>query len=326
MVPTSLIWDVFCTPAFRCWVQNTSPIQNERVLPWGMFDWLLRYFLSKTCADAVTTLTIPLLHCTILYYMVFLQNTPECFFFFVLTILVTIITAQSFGMMISTATSTLPIAQILAPTTMILLMMFGGFYLVSWLTAGSCFTVPSEAMTSRGIVVWFNWCATGSLTVLYWCPSFFFTAVVQSVDNIWDGFKWIEIFSFMQYGFAALIINEFTDLEFACQKDTYCLQNGTAVIEQVGFGGQDKYNELLKSLALAVVFRFLSYLYGASVLLHWQHSCQYFCFMKEFRSFRFPYKYCIMLQLLLKLITLCVITGSRCLRYLHRDKLKLSSD
>jgi len=183
------------------------------------------YFLSKTMADAVTTLTIPILHCTILYFMVYLQTSAECFFFFVLTILTVIITAQSYGMMLSAATPTLQIAQILAPSTVVLLMMFGGFYL--------------------------------------------------SVDSIWVGFKWIEIFSFMQYGFVALCVNEYEGREFSCDQETYCLQNGTAVLDTLGFGGKNKWYELLKCLGLAALFRIIAYV---------------------------------------------------CLRFLHRDKLKLNTD
>ena len=88
------------------------------------------YFTAKTLADTPLSLGSSLLHCIILYFMVGLNVTSGAqFFIFILFLLINIATAQSFGIMISAASPSLPVAQALAPTITILLMLFGGFYL-----------------------------------------------------------------------------------------------------------------------------------------------------------------------------------------------------
>ena len=133
------------------------------------------------------------------------------FFVFTLMMLTVILTAQSFGIFLSAISPSLAIAQMLAPTITVLLMLFGGFYL--------------------------------------------------NMDNIFAGFKWIEIFSFMQYCYTALMINEFEGLEFNCtdEQATFCLETGEAVLNERGMGSRDKWEELGKLLALTVGFRLAGY-------------------------------------------------------------------
>ena len=81
------------------------------------------YFSAKTLADTPLTLGTPLLHCIILYFMVGLNTVDASrFFLFLFFTLINIATAQSFGIMISAAAPSLPVAQALAPTITILLM------------------------------------------------------------------------------------------------------------------------------------------------------------------------------------------------------------
>jgi len=169
------------------------------------------YFTAKSLADTPLSLGTPLLHCIILYFMVGLNVTSATqFFVFIFFTLMNIATAQSFGIMISAASPSLPVAQALAPTITIVLMLFGGFYLNS--------------------------------------------------DSIWIGFRWIEIFSFMQYTYNALMINEFTGLNFTCTADTFCLETGEAVLAERSMGDRDMWEELAKLFALMVGFRILAYL------------------------------------------------------------------
>jgi len=169
------------------------------------------YFSAKTLADTPLTLGTPLLHCIILYFMVGLNTVDASrFFLFLFFTLINIATAQSFGIMISAAAPSLPVAQALAPTITILLMLFGGFYL--------------------------------------------------NTDSIWVGFRWIEIFSFMQYTYNALMVNEFKGLNFTCSADTFCLETGQEVLVERSMGDVDMWEELGKLFALMVGFRILGYL------------------------------------------------------------------
>ena len=112
--------------------------------------------------------------------------------------------------MLSTITPNEIVAQMLAPPIMVILLMFGGFYL--------------------------------------------------NIDSLWDGFKFIEVFSFVQYGNVALMLNEFEDRTFDnCTGQKSCLPTGDALLAQ--FGMADRYigEEIAKLLALALGFRLVAW-------------------------------------------------------------------
>jgi hypothetical protein len=60
----------------------------------------------------------------------------------------------------------------------------------------------------------------------------------------------------------ALMINEFTGLEFNCTEDqaTFCLETGEAVLLERGMDTRDVWEELGKMLLLTVGFRVAGYL------------------------------------------------------------------
>jgi len=168
------------------------------------------YYFAKTGSELPLAVFPLLLYTCIFYWMSGLENTAEAFFKTFFCLMVTVITAQSFGLAISTAAPNLKVAQILAPTCTIILMLFGGFYV--------------------------------------------------STDSLPVWLVWLEAFSFMQYSYAALAEVQFRGTTFACESESFCLSNGTAILEEYKLGG-NYWFELLKCLALTVLFRGLSYIF-----------------------------------------------------------------
>ena len=64
------------------------------------------------------------------YWLAGLRQDAGAFFTFLLIFIVVIITAQSYGFVISAVTPTYEVASIIVPVCMIFIMLFGGFYLV----------------------------------------------------------------------------------------------------------------------------------------------------------------------------------------------------
>ena len=77
---------------------------------------------------------------------------------------------------------------------------------------------------------------------------------------VYASYRWIEIFSFMQYTYSAVMINEFTGLNFTCAADSFCLETGEAVLAERSMGDRNMWEELGKLFALMVGFRFMAYL------------------------------------------------------------------
>lgn len=109
------------------------------------------YFISKSTTDMPVAVLPTFVYIGISYFMVGLVPTAEAFFKTLLMVLTVVTTGQSMGLFISAATPTvqvrlsaptevicpivvltlnlLQVGQALAPLCMILLIMFGGFYL-----------------------------------------------------------------------------------------------------------------------------------------------------------------------------------------------------
>jgi ATP-binding cassette subfamily G (WHITE) protein 2 (SNQ2) len=87
------------------------------------------YFLAKSTTDLPVTIAPVFVYQLISYWMVGLTNTPEAFFKTLLMLIMVVVCAQSYGSLISAATSNIQIAQAVGPLSMILLILFGGFYL-----------------------------------------------------------------------------------------------------------------------------------------------------------------------------------------------------
>jgi len=144
--------------------------------------------------------------------MIGLKATVEAFFLTLIMLAMVVTCAQSFGLFISASTPSLPVAQACGPVAMILMIMFGGFYL--------------------------------------------------SIESIPIWLKWLEVFSFLQYGFTGLLRVQFKDETFSCSQANLCLRTGEEWLEDLGVAGEQYsyWASFGKVAALAVGFRFLAYL------------------------------------------------------------------
>eukprot|EP00048_Salpingoeca_helianthica_P015136 m.225213 g.225213 ORF g.225213 m.225213 type:complete len:662 (-) comp16645_c0_seq1:321-2306(-) len=89
------------------------------------------YFLSKTIAELPIIMALPSIHAIIVYWLTGLNPTAGAFFTFLFVFNVTIVTAQSYGLVISAVTPSFEVASVIVPVCTIILMLFGGFYLNS---------------------------------------------------------------------------------------------------------------------------------------------------------------------------------------------------
>mmetsp|Transcript_34042 Transcript_34042/g.89367 ORF Transcript_34042/g.89367 Transcript_34042/m.89367 type:complete len:691 (-) Transcript_34042:156-2228(-) len=170
------------------------------------------YFLSKSTTDLPIALAPMFLYISIVYFLVGLKATVDAFFLTMLMLMMVVACAQSFGMFISAATPSLQVAQAVGPLCMILLIMFGGFYL--------------------------------------------------SIESIPVWLKWLEVFSFLQYGFVGMLRTQFKDENFSCDDPTYCLPTGQDVLDDMGVGGPENsyWAQFGKMWALIIFFRCSAYL------------------------------------------------------------------
>lgn len=87
------------------------------------------YYLGRTIAELPVIIAVPTIHVLLVYWLVGLNQKASAFFIFLLVYNLTVITAQSYGILVSAVTPTFEVASIVVPITMIVLMLFGGFYL-----------------------------------------------------------------------------------------------------------------------------------------------------------------------------------------------------
>eukprot|EP00037_Helgoeca_nana_P002708 m.35651 g.35651 ORF g.35651 m.35651 type:complete len:705 (+) comp12791_c0_seq2:79-2193(+) len=105
------------------------------------------YFFSKSTTDMPVAVLPVFVYFGISYFMVGLVQEVDVFFKSLLMLVAVVTSGQSLGIFISAATPTIQVGQAMAPLCMILLIMFGGFYLqidsipiwLSWLEVFSFF-------------------------------------------------------------------------------------------------------------------------------------------------------------------------------------------
>lgn len=108
---------------------------------------VLPYFIALTLSDMVNSVVFPTLCGVIVYWVCNLRPTASAFFTFVLTLYLSISTAQSTGLFLSVLIPNTSVALMLAPFLTICLMIIGGFYIplnlitpylrwLSWLSFG----------------------------------------------------------------------------------------------------------------------------------------------------------------------------------------------
>lgn len=89
------------------------------------------YFISKSLSDSMLYLVWPALYGLVVYFCVGLRTSPASFFIFLLVFLTEIMTAQSIGMLVSAAIKDFAAAQSFSFVLVLLIMLFGGFYVNS---------------------------------------------------------------------------------------------------------------------------------------------------------------------------------------------------
>ena len=100
--------------------------------------------------------------------------------------------------------------------------------------------------------------------------------------SMWDGFLWVKHISFVQYGYTALLVNEYEGLvragattasalsrpdscahaqTFTCEasKQFRCLDTGEKVLDSMGVVGESVWLNILYLVILAIGLRVLAY-------------------------------------------------------------------
>jgi ABC-type multidrug transport system permease subunit len=106
---------------------------------------VMPYFLAKTLSDMTNNVLLPSIYGLIVYWTAGFRPTTEAYFKFFLAFYLTISTAQSMGLFLSTAIPSRQISLVLAPHITLLFLIMGGFlipfqnmnvgiYWASWLS------------------------------------------------------------------------------------------------------------------------------------------------------------------------------------------------
>merc|ERR1719193_2020312 len=86
------------------------------------------YFLSQVFADIVPNRVIPnVVFTAIVYFMTGLQAHVDKYFFFVLSLISTALSASSVAICVSASVSSFAVANVMVSLPYILMMLFGGF-------------------------------------------------------------------------------------------------------------------------------------------------------------------------------------------------------
>lgn len=104
---------------------------------------VLPYFLAKTASDMSTSVLLPCVNASVVYWVANLRPTGRAFIQFLLAFYLTLSTAQSMGLFISISIPNMSMALLIAPAVTLFFMIMGGFY------------VPLQSMTP--LVRWVSW-------------------------------------------------------------------------------------------------------------------------------------------------------------------------
>eukprot|EP00750_Incisomonas_marina_P025692 INCI5628.2.p1 GENE.INCI5628.2~~INCI5628.2.p1 ORF type:complete len:1395 (-),score=220.73 INCI5628.2:24-3857(-) len=107
------------------------------------------YFMAQTLFDSFAGLAVPALFGTILYLMAGLQLTAAAFFTCLGVLLLTVVTAQSLGLLIACSIMDIALANAVIAIVILFFMLLGGFY-----------------VSTTGILAWLSWIKY--LSFIYW--------------------------------------------------------------------------------------------------------------------------------------------------------------
>ena len=90
---------------------------------------VLPYFLAKSLADGVAIFVLPVFYSSLIYWAVGLRRDAEAFFSYLALALALVTVAHSYGLLMSIAFRTIALANSVAFVIILLLLIFGGFYI-----------------------------------------------------------------------------------------------------------------------------------------------------------------------------------------------------